>query len=318
MRYRSFFTALLILTVGLGIYITLNSSVSQQKADPDRQYLHYFNEHYKIFAIDIPDTFTFANERMPLHVHDVKERFDRELMVNTYWQSQSLLMFKRASRWFPVIEPILKEEGVPDDFKYLSVAESGLSNVVSPAKAVGFWQFLKSTAKENGLEIREGVDERYNVELSTRAACRFLKDCKSKYGSWTMAAAAYNYGQGNLDSQIKRQGSENYYDLLLNEETARYVFRVSAYKEILSNPGKYGFHFRPGDLYPPYQVNEVKVDSNITDMPAFARRFGLNYKNLKILNPWLRDNVLSNPRSKEYIIKVPSENEKGFKDSKEQ
>jgi hypothetical protein len=224
-------------------------------------------------------------------------------------------MFKRASRWFPVIEPILAEEGVPDDFKYLSVAESGLSNVVSPAKAVGYWQFLQGTAQQYGLEVREGVDERYNIELSTRAACKFLKQGKEKYGSWTMAAAAYNYGQGNLDGQIKRQKEDNYYDLLLNEETARYVFRVSAYKEILSNPGKYGFHFRPGDLYAPYKTITVEVDSTINDIPAFARKNGINYKNLKILNPWLRDNLLSNTKGKVYSIKLPAQGENGFQDS---
>ncbi|NNC83659.1 MAG: lytic transglycosylase domain-containing protein [Flavobacteriales bacterium] len=317
MSLRNVLTIVFLLVCGTGLFFIFNSSVSEGKVDADKQYRNYFNEHYKIFAVDIPDTFSFAGEKMPLHVHDVKERWDRELMVNTYWQSQSLLMFKRANRWFPVIEPILAEEGVPDDFKYLSVAESGLSNVVSPAKAVGFWQFLKGTAQEYDLEVREGVDERYNVELATRAACAYLKECKEKYGSWTMAAAAYNFGQRNLDKQLSRQEVDNYYDLLLNEETARYIFRVSAYKEILSHPAKYGFHFRPNDLYRPYRTETVKVDTSITDMAAFARSFGINYKNLKILNPWLRDNVLSNPRGKEYLIKIPSENEDGFRNAED-
>ncbi len=316
MRFRNLFAALLLICIGAVTLVFFNSSVSEEEVDPDNQYRRYFNEHYKIFAVDIPDTFSFAGEYMPLEINDVKERFDRELMVNTYWQSQSLIMFKRANRWFPIIEPILAEEGVPDDFKYLSVAESGLSNVVSPAKAVGFWQFLKSTAQEHGLEVREGLDERYNVEKSTRAACQFLKECHSRYGSWTMAAAAYNYGQRNISNQMERQEANSYYDLLLNEETARYVFRISSMKEILSHPSKYGFHFRPGDLYRPYKTVSIDVDSSITDIPAFARRYGINYKNFKILNPWLRDNSFSNPKSKSYSLKLPAEGEKGFGDAR--
>lgn len=315
MRLRNILVAFAIIAVGTAAIFLLNSSVSEETADPDEQYRKYFNEHYKIFAVDIPNQFTFAGEEMPLHVSDVRERFDRELMVNTYWQSQSLLMFKRANRWFPVIEPILAEEGVPDDFKFLAVAESGLSNVVSPAKAVGFWQFLKGTAGEFGLEIREGLDERYNVEASTRAACRYLKEAHKRFGSWTLAAASYNHGQGNVNNQLKRQGADNYYDLLLNEETARYVFRLSAMKEILSHPAKYGFHFRPDDLYAPYKTKTIEIDSSITDIPAFARKYGINYKNFKLLNPWLRDNEFRNSKGTTYTMKMPTVEEKGFKDA---
>lgn len=315
MRFRNVFAALFLISCGAIALVFFNSSISEEDVNPDNQYQRYFNEHYKIFAVDVPDTFSFAGEKMPLEIHDVKERFDRELMVNTYWQSQSLLMFKRANRWFPVIEPILAEEGVPDDFKYLAVAESGLGNVVSPAKAVGFWQFLKSTAQDHGLEVREGIDERYNVELATRAACKFLKECHARYDSWTLAAAAYNYGQRNVSYQMERQDASNYYDLLLNEETARYVFRLSAMKEILSQPSKYGFHFRPNDLYHPYKTYFVEVDTSITDIPAFARKHGINYKNLKVLNPWLRDNSFKNPKGKVYQIKLPTAEEKGFGDA---
>jgi hypothetical protein len=315
MRLRNILTAIAIISIGAIAIIFLNSSVSEETADPDEQYRKYFNEHYKIFAVDIPNEFSFAGEEMPLHVSDVRERFDRELLVNTYWQSQSLLMFKRANRWFPVIEPILEEEGVPDDFKYLAVAESGLSNVVSSAKAVGFWQFLKGTAGEYGLEVREGIDERYSVEASTRAACRYLKEAHERYGSWTLAAASYNYGQGNINNQLKRQNAINYYDLLLNEETARYVFRLSAMKELLSKPAKYGFHFRPDDLYAPFETRTIEIDTSITDIPAFARENGINYKNFKILNPWLRDNEFRNTKGKTYTVKLPTENERGFKDA---
>lgn len=317
MTLQKLLTALLILGLGGLAVVMLNSSVTQESSDPDEQYVKYFNDNYKIFAIDIPDEFSFAGEPMPLHVGDVRERLDRELMVNTYWQSNALLMFKRANRWFPVIEPILAEEGVPDDFKYLAVAESGLSNVVSPAKAAGFWQFLKGTAGEYGLEVRDGVDERYSVAAATRAACKYLKEAKERFGTWTLAAAAYNYGQANVAKQLKRQDAEDYYDLLLNEETARYVFRLSAMKEILSQPSKYGFHFRPDDLYAPYKTIEVEVDSSITDMAAFARYYGINYKNLKILNPWLRDDHLSNPRGKTYSIALPAADEEGFKDARQ-
>jgi len=271
----------------------------------DEQYVKYVTDHYKIFALNIPDTMYFAGERMPLDIQDVKERLDRELMVNTYWQSQTLLHFKRASRWFPIIEPILKEEGVPLDFKYLCMAESGLTNVVSPAGASGYWQFLKETAKHYGLEVDDNVDQRYDVRASTRAACKYLKDAKKEFGTWALAAAAYNMGQGNLNKQLKRQKVTDYYDLLLNEETSRYVFRLTAMKEIMENPSKYGFHFRPQDLYAPYISNTVKVDSSISDMAAFADSFGMNYKELKILNPWLRDDYLENPSGKAYYIEIP-------------
>lgn len=279
---------------------------SASDSGKDNQYVRYVNDHYKIFALNIPDSMYFAEERIPLEIPDVKERMDRELMVNTYWQSQTLLLFKRSNRWLPVIEEILIEEGVPADFKYLALAESGLTNVVSPASAAGYWQFLKETAKQYGLEVNEEVDQRYDVKASTRAACKYLKDAKKEFGTWALAAAAYNTGQGNVNKQLKRQGVDNYYDLLLNEETARYVFRLSALKEIIEHPGKYGFHFRPEDLYRPYRTRTVKVDSSITNMPAFAERFGMNYKELKILNPWLRDDHLSNPQGKTYSIEIPS------------
>lgn len=279
----------------------------------DEQYTSYINKHYKIFALDIPDKIDFAGEAVPLDLVDIKERLDREMLVNTYWQSQGLLFHKKANRWFPIIEPILAEEGVPDDFKYLAVIESGLSNVVSSANAVGFWQFLKPTAQSYGLEVRDGVDERYNVEKATRAAAKMLKDLKNKYGNWTMAAAAYNLGMGNMNKQIKRQKTENYYDLLLVDETSRYVFRILAVKEILSNSNKYGFHFRPQDLYEPYETITLQVDSTVDDFADFASQYGITYKTLKILNPWLRDSYLKNTNGKTYDIKLPANDYKGLK-----
>jgi len=297
----------IIVLTGAVLFLAGKNAESLEDSGHNKAYSRYFNEHYRIFSIHIPDSMSFAGESMPLDISDVRERFDRELLVNTYWQSQTLLLIKRSNRWFPVIEPILKEEGVPDDFKYLAVAESGLTDIVSPAGATGFWQFMKGTGKDYGLEIREGVDERYHVEKATRAACAFLKDAKEHYGTWTLAAAAYNYGQTNVDRQLDRQKAEGYYELLLNEETARYVFRITAIKEILSNPALYGFHFRPQDLYPPYETDRIEVDSSITDLPAFADRFGMDYKTLKILNPWLRDSNFENRKGQSYLISIPKD-----------
>lgn len=307
---KKFVLAVVIFFAAIFLMTTFNYSTTH--VDADKEYMNYFNDNYKIFAIDVPEKLDFAGERVPLEMVDIRERMDRELLVNTYWQSQTLLLHKRANRWFPVIEKILTEEGVPEDFKYLALAESGLTQIVSPAGATGFWQFMKATGRDYGLEIREGVDERYNIELSTRAACQYLKRAKEDFGSWTMAAAVYNYGKGNITSQISRQKASNYYDLLLNEETARYMFRILAMKEVMSFPNKYGFHFRPMDLYTPYETINVEIDSSITDMADFADGFGVNYKVLKILNPWLRDNVLSNPKKRSYLIKIPANGFEGF------
>ena len=252
---------------------------------------------------------------MPLENPDIRERMDRELLVNTYWQSNGLLIFKRAHKYFPIIEPLLKKYGIPDDFKYLVVAESGLQNNRSPAGAAGFWHFMKGTGKEYGLEINEYVDERYNLELATKVAAEYLIKSKKRFGSWTLAAAAYNAGNAGISRQQKRQlSTKSYYDLLLNDETSRYLFRILAFKEILSNPEKYGFSFREQDLYENIPTYKVKVDTAVTNFASFAKEFDINYKILKIHNPWLRDNFLKNASRKEYYIEIP---EKGYyKDSK--
>ncbi|HKJ49309.1 MAG TPA: lytic transglycosylase domain-containing protein [Christiangramia sp.] len=227
--------------------------------------------------------------------------------MNTYWQSNALLLMKRANKYFPVIEPILEEEGVPDDFKYLAVIESGLTQAVSPARAVGFWQILESTGKEYGLEINDNVDERYHIEKSTRAAADYLKKAKARFGSWTLAAASYNAGQYGVDKQLDRQKVDDYYDLLLGEETGRYIFRILALKEIMNNPTKYGFNFTEKDLYKHIPVEKVKVDTVVKDFPDFAAKFGINYKILKVHNPWLRDDHLKNASRKIYFIDIPEE-----------
>ncbi|MDX1542923.1 MAG: transglycosylase SLT domain-containing protein [Christiangramia sp.] len=264
-------------------------------------------DSYRIEALPMPENLSFAGEGVPLEDPDVYERMDRELLVNTYWQSNALLLMKRAHKYFPVIEEVLKEEGVPEDFKYLAVIESGLTQAVSPARAIGFWQILEGTGKEYGLEINDNVDERYHIEKSTRVASDYLKKAKARFGSWTLAAASYNAGQYGIDKQLERQKVSDYYDLLLGEETGRYVFRILAVKEIMNHPEKYGFNFDEDDLYQPIPVNKVKVDTVVKDFPDFAEKFGINYKILKVHNPWLRDDHLKNASRKTYYIDIPEE-----------
>jgi len=278
---------------------------SNDHSDENQSYQAKFNEDYRIYNLNIPETLDFCGESVPLIDEDVYERMDRELLVNTYWQSNSLLYHKRASKWFPIIEPILKENGVPDDFKYLALVESGLMNVVSPAGAAGFWQILKKTGQEYGLEVNNDVDERYHVVKATEAACKYLKESYERYGSWTLAAASYNMGIGGVGKQLKRQKANNYYDLLLNSETSRYVFRILAAKEIHENPTKYGFHYRLKDLYMPRETYTVKVDTTINDLVAFADLYKVNYKILKVFNPWLRQTHLPNKSRKKYEILFP-------------
>lgn len=262
---------------------------------------------YNVYALAVPDYLEFAGERMPLENPDILERMDRELLVNTYWQSNGLLMFKRAKKYFPVIEPILAEYGIPNDFKYLAVIESGLTNAVSPAGARGVWQILKGTAKENGLEVNANVDERYHLEKATRVACKYLLKSKDRLGSWTSAAAAYNAGNAGISRRLKAQKVDNYYDLLLGEETGRYIFRIVALKEILSNPDKYGYNFRDKDLYSPIPTFEVELDTPVTNFADFAKVHGINYKILKIHNPWLREAHLNNASRKKYSIQIPEQ-----------
>jgi hypothetical protein len=253
-----------------------------------------------------PASIDFAGEKTPLHLSDVKERFDRELIVNANLHGSMIIITKRANREFPIIEPILKKYGVPDDFKYLAVAESALTNATSSAGAKGFWQFMPATAKEYGMEVTDEVDERYNLIKSTEAACQYLLNAKNKMGSWTLAAASYNGGLAGVNRQITSQGEANYYDLLLTEETYRYVFRILALKEIMQNPVMYGFTYRQDELYSAVPTKKVEVDSSITDLAAFAKEQGINYKILKIHNPWLRDKQLTNSSKKKYVIEIPT------------
>lgn len=258
-------------------------------------------------AMFFPEAIDFAGEAAPLQITDVKERLDRELLINANLDATTALILKRANRVFPIVEPILQQYGVPDDFKYLAVIESGLINAVSPSGAKGVWQFMPDTAKESGMEVNDIVDERYHLEKSTEAACKYFLAAKQRFGSWTLAAASYNGGMNGLSKKLDEQKVANYYDLGLTEETSRYVFRILALKEIMKQPAKYGFSLYPSDLYSLIPTKKIEVDSTIADLSTFALAQGINYKLLKIHNPWLRDKRLSNPSKKKYEIKIPLE-----------
>ncbi|QBA64446.1 lytic transglycosylase domain-containing protein [Muriicola soli] len=262
-------------------------------------------DEYRITSIEIPDDLNFAGEKVPQKDPEIMERVDREFLVNTYWQSNAVLLMKRANKYFPIIEPILAKNGIPDDFKYLAVAESGLQNVVSPAGAAGFWQIMKATGKEYGLEVNSNVDERYNLALATQLACEYLKKNKEKFGSWTLAAASYNAGAGAINKYMGIQQATDYYDLLLGQETGRYVFRIMAIKEILSHPEKYGFEISEEDLYATVPTFTVEVDKPVEDFATFAKEYEINYKILKRHNPWLREPHLNNASGKKYVIEIP-------------
>lgn len=285
-----YFIALILLSVSM-IY---NTSIKTDKKT-------------NVITLLMPENIEFAGESVPLHIADVKERFDREMIVNTNLHSNTTLVIKRANRMFPVMEPILKRYEVPDDFKYLAVIESGLVNAVSPAGARGVWQFMEQTAKERGMEVNGMVDERYHLEKSTEAACKYLLEAKKKFGTWTLAAAAYNAGMAGISKQMNSQLVDDYYNLLLVEETSRYVFRILALKEIMQNRSKYGFDFSENLMYHPIETKKIEIDSSINNLAVFARNQGVNYKVLKIHNPWLRDRKLDNKLKKKYIIEIPIE-----------
>ncbi|MCG8411406.1 MAG: lytic transglycosylase domain-containing protein [Bacteroidales bacterium] len=292
--------------IGFGVVIITLLSLKGNKENGG-DYKKTYGNKYLVSSIQLPNNLSFANEKVPLSSVDVREAFDRELLVNTYWQSQTLLFIKRANKYFPVIEKVLKKNNIPDDFKYLTLIESELRNVVSPSGAVGVWQFLKGTAKDYGLEVNKEVDERYHLEKSTEAACKYLSEAYMLFGSWTMAAASYNVGKKGLMKQVVRQKQNNYYNLLLNEETARYVYRILAVKTILESPNEYGFHVRKQDLYYPVSIGNVEVDSSVTNFVDFAKYFSISYKTLKYFNPWLRDSYLTNKSKKKYYIRIPKE-----------
>ena len=297
----SFFSFLAVLSFFFFIFSYPTKKISQDKLHEKQ-----FNEKYNIFAINKPKSLTFCGEALSIKSEDIWERVDKELLKNIYWQSNTMLYIKRANKFFPLIEPILKRNNIPNDFKYLALIESGLEDVVSPSNAAGFWQILPSTAREYGLEVNKSIDERYNLEKATQVACDYLNEAYQKFGSWTMAAASYNKGQNGISRIIEYQGTNNYYNLYLNSETSRYVFRIVVIKEILENPKKYGFIYRQKDLYVMPEYKEIQVDTTISNLARFAKKQGTNYKLLKQLNPWLRTTSMPDKSRRKYILKIPT------------
>lgn len=278
------------------------------KQDDDDDYYKQMSKNYVIYNPKMPDEINFAGERMPIENFDVYQALDYEIMKIMFWHSEMILYLKRQAGIFKVVEPILKENGVPDDFKYLMVAESGMVNVVSPAKAEGYWQFLKGTAQQYGLEVNSEVDERYHLEKSTVAACKYLQDSYRTFGSWSLAAASYNVGSGRLKTEIERQKMTSFYDLKLYTETSRYLYRIVVYKLMMTNPRDFGFYIRDVDSYKTPDTKVIEVNSSIPSLIDFAIQYGTNYKVLKQLNPWLRSDKLTNSAGKTYFIHVPNEN----------
>ncbi len=297
---RLLYSFILVVLV-LGGYQFLESSTYPERA-PEAPAKHYYS------SVEVPDSLTFAGEKVPLEYFDVYESLDRELLVNSYFHSQTLRFMKLAPRFFSIIEPILEADSIPEDFKYLALAESGFNpKAVSPAGAVGFWQFMKGTARDYGLEVSGEVDERYHIEKSTHAACAYLHESYKKYGSWTLVAATYNAGRSFVGRQLDRQQETEYYDLLLGEETGRYVFRILALKLVMENPQKYGFDVQEDEQYSVWNTKTVSISGPVANFADFAQEHQTNYKILKMLNPWLRESYLTNKSGKTYGIKLPAE-----------
>lgn len=304
-------TAIIIIsTLSVLLLGTVAYAVTQKLQNEEKP--NYYSN--KITSPYIPQKMTFAGEEVPLDIYWVHEALDRELIVNCYQHSKTLRIFKLSARVFPEIERILKEEGVPEDFKYLAVAESGLENVTSPASAGGYWQFIPATAKNYGLEISNDVDERCNLEKATRAACKYLKNAKNRFGSWTLAAAAYNRGEGGLSAAITDQNCKDYWKLWLNNETSRYVFRIMAFKLMFENPQMYGVEICPAEMYQPVKCTDIQVSSSIASLPTWAQEHGVTYRELRNLNPWIRNNKLAVPAGKTYVIRLPEKAGESYKD----
>jgi len=289
--------------IGLFIGTLFGAMIASNYVGADESSVDFGSLPQIIQSVDVNKSFNFAGELMP-NTFDAKERMDRELSVNAYWQSSTLLNIKSAKRFFPTMERILAENNIPQDFKYLAVAESNLRNVTSPANAKGFWQFRKLAAKEMGLEVNDEVDERYHVEKATQAACKYIQQLYDRFGTWTNAAAAYNVGPTNFRRTLKSQGQESFYDLNMNSETSRYLFRLMAFKEIMQNPENYGYYVNDDEMYKPFNTYEVVVDTSVNSWSSFARERGLTYRALKVYNPWLRENKLT-VINNTYKIKLP-------------
>ncbi len=260
-------------------------------------------------AIDLPDTLSFAGEPVPMNIADVRERLDREMHINAYWHTNTIFLLKRAHRWLPQIARVLEEEGIPDDFKYVPAIEGAFKNDISPKSAIGFWQFRRDAAREFGLEVSRQVDERYDPIKSTKAACKYLRKAYERFGSWTLVAASFNRGRSGIIRAMDNQKVDNYYDLMLNEETSRYVFRILAAKEILGHPHRYGFEVSDELLYEIEPIKYITVSENIDNWVDWSQEQGINYKLLKRHNPWIQSSSLKVSSGKEYLVAIPLINE---------
>ena len=291
------------------VFLTHFFISSTYTSNSDTVHQQGFNSKYNVYSVLKPNNLKFANENIPESTFDVWERLDKELLKNIYWQSNTLLYFKRANKYFPIIEEILEKNNIPSDFKYLALIESGFEYKVSPSGAAGFWQIMKATAREYGLEVNYAIDERYHLIKSTEVACKYLQKAYDKFGSWTLAAASYNMGINGVQRQVKKQNTNNYFNLYLNDETSRYVFRIIVIKEIMENARKYGFVFRQNDLYSYPSVKQIRVDSTINNLYSFAQENDINYKILKRFNPWLRTSRLPDESRRVYYIDIPEKSE---------
>ncbi len=299
LNWLSFFT----LTVGLTL--TASAFLDPETSGPDRE-INGTGLPQMITSVATDRAFTFAGEQLDMANMDIRERLDRELIVNAYYHSSTLLVLKKSRRYFSIIEPILKEEGVPDDLKYLAVAESALMNGTSSAGAKGVWQFMEATGKSFDLEINSEIDERNHLEKSTRAACAYLRSYYEKFGSWKLAASAYNMGGPRLAREMEVQRASTYEEVNLNSETSRYLFRIVALKTILEDPASFGYQLTAADYYPPFQeCYRIEVNEPVPNWGDFAIKYGTDYRTLKVYNPWLKDNKLTNKARKTYTVLVP-------------
>jgi hypothetical protein len=299
------FWSLFIVGIFISGLVSFGVSYFYLQLQPAKTLIRTTSSKERYLLPNLPLKLDFAGEQVPLEKPDVHERLLREMLINTNLQAGNTWILLQSSRWFPLIVPILKEEGVPEDFKYLCVAESGLQQVVSKSDAVGFWQFLEETGKQSGLEISKQVDERYHVEKSTRAACRFFKRAYAKFGSWTLVAAAFNCGEGGIEKFMHQQQVSSYYDALLPDETMRYVFRILAFKNIISHPKEYNFTVNEKDYFSPRNTYTDTIRSTVNDLTAYTKSKGCTYKELKVFNPWLREKDLVVKKGKEYIVLLP-------------
>jgi len=290
-----FFT---LFTIG---YIILRTWI----LSPTENDLSYSNNNFSYLGLNIPSHLEFCGEKIPANNYAIANNLEKEFFSDTYWQKNAGKLFSKAQKWFPYIEPILKKEGVPEDFKYVAMIESHLSNIVSPAGAAGFWQIVPSSAGKYGLEVNEFVDERYHVEKSTLAACKLFKEAYSVFKNWTLAAAAYNRGIGGIQAALKKQNAESYYQLLLNNETGSFVYRILAYKTLFSSPTHFGIKKKKMRYLTPIPYKVYKVDTALTDLQFLATHAKCSKAMIKLFNPWILGDHLPNPDHKVYHIRVP-------------